>query len=113
MSADAPQPDASVPPGPDPDPDLDAVAADLADAEQALDRLGDGSYWTDEVTGEAAQRRDARRAPDGAAGGVRAVRAPGHSTARRAAVGPGDDAPTTDPSTPAGADARPADAADG
>jgi len=113
MSADAPQPDASVPPAPGPDPDLDAVAADLADAEQALDRLGDGSYWTDEVTGEAlsdetlAEHPTARRAvyvPFGP------PVTPPHGVPR---VGPGDDAPTTDPSTPAEADARPADAADG
>lgn len=33
-------------------PDLDAVERDLADAEAALGRLDDGSYWRDEVTGE-------------------------------------------------------------
>jgi len=33
-------------------PDLDVVAADLAAVEQALARLDDGTYWTDEVTGE-------------------------------------------------------------
>ncbi|CAN5788301.1 hypothetical protein BH24ACT5_BH24ACT5_04480 [soil metagenome] len=36
----------------DPDPDLDRIAAELADVEQALARLDDGTYWTDEVTGE-------------------------------------------------------------
>jgi RNA polymerase-binding transcription factor DksA len=33
--------------------DLDAIERDLADVEVALNRLDDGSYWTDEVTGEA------------------------------------------------------------
>lgn len=33
-------------------PDLDAIARDLADVETALARLADGTYWTDEVTGE-------------------------------------------------------------
>lgn len=33
--------------------DLDSIAADLAGVEIALDRLEDGSYWTDEVTGQA------------------------------------------------------------
>lgn len=32
--------------------DLDAIAADLDGVERALTRLDDGSYWTDEVTGE-------------------------------------------------------------
>jgi hypothetical protein len=32
--------------------DLDAIEADLAGVEVALARLGDGTYWTDEVTGE-------------------------------------------------------------
>jgi RNA polymerase-binding transcription factor DksA len=32
--------------------DLDAVERDLAAVEQALDRLSEGTYWTDEVTGE-------------------------------------------------------------
>jgi hypothetical protein len=32
--------------------DLERVAGDLADIERALDRLSDGSYWSDEVTGE-------------------------------------------------------------
>ena len=34
------------------EPDLERIAGDLADIERALDRLDDGSYWTDEVTGE-------------------------------------------------------------
>ena len=38
---------------PGPEPDLERIAGDLADIEQALDRLSDGSYWTDEITGEA------------------------------------------------------------
>jgi RNA polymerase-binding transcription factor DksA len=32
--------------------DLERIAGDLADIERALDRLSDGSYWTDEITGE-------------------------------------------------------------
>ncbi len=32
--------------------DLDAIERDLTDVQTALDRLNDGSYWTDEVTGE-------------------------------------------------------------
>lgn len=32
--------------------DLEAVATELADVEIALARLDNGSYWTDEVTGE-------------------------------------------------------------
>jgi RNA polymerase-binding transcription factor DksA len=32
--------------------DLDAIERDLADVESALARLDDGTYWTDEVTGE-------------------------------------------------------------
>lgn len=47
--------------------DLDAIEKDLADVEHALQRLEDGSYWTDEVTGGhldpqlLAQRPTARR----------------------------------------------------
>jgi RNA polymerase-binding transcription factor DksA len=37
---------------PAPDVDLDAVERDLAAVEIALERLSDGTYWTDEVTGE-------------------------------------------------------------
>jgi RNA polymerase-binding transcription factor DksA len=32
--------------------DLDAIEADLRNVEVALDRLADGTYWTDEVTGQ-------------------------------------------------------------
>jgi hypothetical protein len=32
--------------------DLDAVERDLAAVERALDRLSEGTYWNDEVTGE-------------------------------------------------------------
>jgi RNA polymerase-binding transcription factor DksA len=32
--------------------DLDAIERDLAAVEAALDRLSDGTYWTDEATGE-------------------------------------------------------------
>ncbi len=39
-------------PTPEPDVDLDAVERDLAGVEQALERLSNGTYWTDEVTGE-------------------------------------------------------------
>jgi RNA polymerase-binding transcription factor DksA len=34
------------------DVDLDTVEQDLAAVETALQRLSDGTYWTDEVTGE-------------------------------------------------------------
>ena len=48
-------PASSVPePGSEPvtEPDLERIAGDLADIERALDRLRDGSYWSDEITGE-------------------------------------------------------------
>ncbi len=32
--------------------DLDGIERDLDDVQAALDRLNDGTYWTDEVTGE-------------------------------------------------------------
>jgi RNA polymerase-binding transcription factor DksA len=32
--------------------DLDAIERDSTDVQTALERLNDGSYWTDEVTGE-------------------------------------------------------------
>ncbi len=32
--------------------DLDAIERELEGVERALERLSDGSYWTDEVTGE-------------------------------------------------------------
>ena len=35
-----------------PTPDLDAIEADLDGVQSALGRLADGTYWTDEVTGE-------------------------------------------------------------
>lgn len=47
---------------------LDQIEQDLADVETALARLEAGTYWTDEVTGQAlpdellAQRPTARRA---------------------------------------------------
>jgi RNA polymerase-binding transcription factor DksA len=34
------------------DLDLDAIQADLDGVQSALGRLAEGSYWTDEVTGE-------------------------------------------------------------
>lgn len=44
-------------PEPDSEPvsepvDLDAIERDLAGVERALERLSEGTYWTDEVTGE-------------------------------------------------------------
>jgi RNA polymerase-binding transcription factor DksA len=48
--------------------DLDGIQRDLADVEVALARLDAGTYWTDEVTGDALpaalleQRPTARRA---------------------------------------------------
>lgn len=32
-------------------PDLERIAQDLSDVERALERLEDGSYFTDEITG--------------------------------------------------------------
>lgn len=50
---DTPDPSAADQPGePDAPVDLDSVEADLAGVEAALERLDDGSYWTDEITGE-------------------------------------------------------------
>jgi RNA polymerase-binding transcription factor DksA len=52
-------------------PDLDGIQRDLADVEVALARLDAGTYWTDEVTGEAlpaellAMHPTARRAEHG------------------------------------------------
>ena len=37
----------------EPPVDLDAIERDLADVEVALARLDAGTYWTDEITGEA------------------------------------------------------------
>jgi hypothetical protein len=54
-----PEPAGAVPAGAAPGPqagpslDLDAIERDLADVEAALARLDAGTYWTDEVTGEA------------------------------------------------------------
>jgi hypothetical protein len=45
-----PVPDAVL--APEPEVDLDAIERDLAGVERALERLSDGTYWTDEVTGE-------------------------------------------------------------
>ncbi len=51
-----------------PVPNLDEIEQDLADVETALARLEAGTYWTDEVTGQAipdevlSQRPTARRA---------------------------------------------------
>lgn len=60
--ADAAAPAADTEPGAVPDAvpdtapesgvDLDAIARDLEGVEAALRRLDDGTYWTDEVTGE-------------------------------------------------------------
>lgn len=45
----------SIEPSPPSDPgiDLDAMTADLDGVDAALARLADGTYWIDEVTGEA------------------------------------------------------------
>lgn len=50
---DAPTSDAATPDAPTPDAevDLDAIERDLHAVETALNRLADGTYWTDEVTG--------------------------------------------------------------
>jgi RNA polymerase-binding transcription factor DksA len=37
---------------PAPEVDLDAIERDLAGVERALERLSDGTYWIDEVTGQ-------------------------------------------------------------
>jgi RNA polymerase-binding transcription factor DksA len=49
-SADAPAPAPAVPAADE--VDLDAVERDLSAVEVALNRLADGTYWTDEVTGQ-------------------------------------------------------------
>lgn len=47
-------PQSEAQPSPDitADLDLDALAADLDGVQSALERLAEGSYWTDEVTGD-------------------------------------------------------------
>lgn len=56
--ATTPGPDAGHPAADDGTPagrepiDLERVERDLAGVETALQRLDDGTYWTDEVTGE-------------------------------------------------------------
>ena len=56
---------------PDSPLDLDAMEQDLSDVETALQRLDDGTYWTDEVTGapidasHLAENPTARRNPSG------------------------------------------------
>ena len=51
-STDDPAPAASGPPPAAAALDLDAVEHDLTAVEVALNRLADGTYWTDEVTGQ-------------------------------------------------------------
>ncbi len=48
---DVPDPSPVSLPPPD-DVDLDAIETDLRNVEVALNRLADGTYWTDEVTGQ-------------------------------------------------------------
>ena len=43
--------------------DLDEIERDLRDVETALNRLADGTYWTDEVTGEAIPEQVLARNP--------------------------------------------------
>jgi RNA polymerase-binding transcription factor DksA len=43
--------------------DLDAIERDLHDVETALNRLADGTYWVDEVTGEAISEQTLVRNP--------------------------------------------------
>ncbi len=60
------------------DPSLDQLADDLAGVEQALERLEDGSYWIDAVSGEplTEDAADHRRPDGGAASLHRSCRAP-------------------------------------
>ncbi len=55
------------------EPDLDAIERQLAEAESTLERLDDGSYWTDRTgtmdrTGDATADVTAEQAMDGDAG---------------------------------------------
>lgn len=59
---DVPTQDPSTPPVAPADPvapaiDLEMIERDLAGVEAALRRLDDGSYWTDEITGEPLDER--------------------------------------------------------
>jgi len=51
-AADGPATATTPPPTADEAVDLDAVERDLSAVEVALNRLADGTYWTDEVTGQ-------------------------------------------------------------
>jgi hypothetical protein len=51
-STDGPMPPVGEPPSVTTPVDLDAVEHDLTAVEVALNRLADGTYWTDEVTGQ-------------------------------------------------------------
>jgi hypothetical protein len=55
VDLDAASADAAATPHPGPADDgsidLDAIERDLTDVQSALERLNDGSYWADEVTG--------------------------------------------------------------
>ncbi len=51
MPSPSPQPDGGADYAVDSTIDLDAIEADLDGVQLALERLVDGSYWTDEVTG--------------------------------------------------------------
>jgi RNA polymerase-binding transcription factor DksA len=52
VTDEATEPSPTTEPTDPPALDLDRVAHDLAGVETALARLDDGSYWTDEVTGD-------------------------------------------------------------
>jgi len=52
VSEPSTDPHPSADAGAPPDIDLDAMERDLSAVESALNRLADGTYWTDEVTGE-------------------------------------------------------------
>ena len=55
--SDTPRPSSSA------EVDLDAIERDLRDVEKALNRLADGTYWIDEVTGEAIPEQVLARNP--------------------------------------------------